>query len=84
MSLVLKMKLEGATANLLSPEDRVTYSLRAVHGDSNAPWSKFTPSGSLQFDVTNPDCPKLEAGDYLVTLTKVDAASAPKTQNPKP
>lgn len=70
MSVTLKMRLQTATKSLLT-DRQVNYDLCAVSGDENKPWSKFTPSGSLKFCVTNPDCPELEAGDYLVILTKI-------------
>lgn len=69
--LALKMRLAEAKADLLQPTSHVSYRLHAVTGDENKPWSKYTPNGSLAFDVTNPDAPQLEAGEYLVTLTKV-------------
>lgn len=72
MSLALKMRLDAATVNLLT-EHSVSYALTAVVGEENKPWSKFTPSGSLQFTVTNEKAPELEAGEYIVTLTKVEA-----------
>lgn len=70
MSLVLKMRLQTMTKNLLG-DPQVNYSLLAVSGDANKPWSKFTPAGKLEFTVTNPEASELEAGEYLVTLTKV-------------
>lgn len=72
MSLQLKMRLTGATKNLLGDKS-IAYRLDAVSADSpeNKTWSKYTPSGALQFNVTNEACPELEAGEYLVTLTKV-------------
>lgn len=41
----------------------------------NAVWSKFTPSGTLQFSVTNPDViGTIKAGAfYLVDLHECDA-----------
>jgi len=70
MSLQLKMKLQSATCTTESGQ--IDYRLEAVSGPENEPWSKFTPTGSLLFSVTNPACAELEAGDYLVTLTKVE------------
>lgn len=70
MSLALKMRLQTATKSLLA-DKQVSYILQAVTGDENKPWSKFTPSGTLSFCVTNPDCPDLEGGDYLATLTRL-------------
>jgi len=72
MSLQLKMRLTGAIKNLLD-NPSVIYRLDAVSGGSeeNKKWSKYTPSGALNFTVTNEACPLLEAGEYLVTLTKV-------------
>lgn len=70
MTLTLKMRLNGATKNLLG-EHQVSYRLDAVTGEENKPWSKYTPSGSLQFTVTNEAAPELEPGEYLVTVTKI-------------
>ncbi len=72
MALTLKMRLTGATANLLG-DHNVAYRLDAVSSDSeeNKVWSKYTPTGALQFTVTNKQAAQLEPGDYLVTLTKV-------------
>jgi hypothetical protein len=64
------MRLASATKQLLGDKS-VAYGLNAVSGEENKPWSKFTPSARLDFTVTNPDAPELEAGEYLVTLTKV-------------
>lgn len=71
MSLQLKMRLQAATKQMLG-EQQITYALCAVSGDENKPWSKYTPSGNLTFVVTNPAAPELDAGDYLITLTKVE------------
>jgi hypothetical protein len=64
------MRLNGATMNLIG-EHSVSYRLDAVSGEENKPWSKYTPVGGLQFTVTNEAAPQLEAGEYIVTLTKV-------------
>lgn len=73
MSLVLKMKLQTKTIGCINAEGAVSigYQLFPVSGEENKPWSKWTPGGQLQFTVSNPDCPELEPGEYLVTLTKV-------------
>jgi len=71
--LVLKMKLQAAVAAI--GDASIAYTLDAVTGDENKPWSTFTPSGRLAFSVTNPDAPKLEAGEYLVTLQRVEATA---------
>lgn len=68
--LALKMRLQTATKQLVG-DPSVAYQLYAVTGEENKPWSKYTPAGQLSFTVNNPDCPQLEAGEYLVTLTKV-------------
>lgn len=70
MSLALKMRLNGATKNLIG-EHSISYRLDAVTGEENKPWSKYTPAGALQFTVTNEAAPQLEAGEYLVTITKI-------------
>jgi hypothetical protein len=64
------MRLAGATKQLIG-EPSISYSLFAVSGEENKPWSKYTPAGKLEFTVTNEAAPQLEAGEYLVTLTKV-------------
>lgn len=73
MSLTLKMRLNGASKNLIG-EHNVSYRLDAVTGEENKPWSKYTPSGHLVFTVTNEAAPELEAGEYLVTLEKIAPA----------
>jgi hypothetical protein len=70
MTLSLKMRLNGATKNLLGAHT-INYRLDAVSGDENKPWSKYTPTGALQFTVTNEAAPELEEGEYLVELTKI-------------
>lgn len=72
MALQLKMRLTGATKNLLD-QSSIAYRLDAVTGGSeeNKTWSKYTPSGALNFTVTNEACTQLDPGEYLVTLTKV-------------
>jgi len=70
MSLTLKMRLSGATKNLIG-EHSISYRLDAVSGEENKPWSKYTPAGALQFTVTNEEAEQLGAGDYIVTLSKI-------------
>jgi len=75
MALRLKMKLGNVTSyEPAEPGGRMeAYSLHAVFGEANKPWSKFTPSGRLDFTVTNPDAERLEVGrEYFVTLEPAD------------
>lgn len=50
---------------------RVT--LNAASGEGNKSWSKWTPSGKLDFFVTNPDVfDAFEPGkEYFITLAEV-------------
>ena len=70
MALRLKMKLGSVTNYEPNEPGRAdTYYLNPVFGEENKPWSKWTPSGRLEFTVTNPDADKLELGrEYFVTL----------------
>jgi hypothetical protein len=36
-------------------EVAIDVTLSPVLGDENKPWSKYTPSGSLEMTITNPD-----------------------------
>ena len=49
--------------------------LSAVTGPGNEDWSKWTPSGELNFSITNPDAMKqFEAGkDYFIDFSPVEA-----------
>lgn len=70
--LTLKMQLTGKSGNLIG-EHRLSYRLDGVTGEENKPWSKYTPEAHLVFVVTNEAAPELEPGEYLVTLTRVEA-----------
>ena len=68
MALRLKMKL-WTTLQSAADGKNVSYNLAAVVGDENKPWSKFTPTGTLHFTVTNPDAEELKlGGEYFVTI----------------
>lgn len=58
----------------LSPGQE-TVALRPVYGDSeeNKTWSKYTPCGTLQMTITNPDVfGQIRPGDeFVVYLNKV-------------
>jgi len=69
MALVLKMNLASAQKQMIG-DTVINYKLYAVSGETNKPWSKFTPSGSLDFSVSNPQAEELGPGEYLVTITK--------------
>ena len=43
-----------ARGNGVPPKPTCSVRLCAVHGDDNATWSKYTPSGSIELQVTNP------------------------------
>lgn len=54
------------------------YLLAPVAGPGNEQWSKWTPSGILQYTVTNPECPDLVLnGEYYVDLVPVPKPEAP-------
>lgn len=72
MALTLKMRLNAANKAFPGGDLVATrYELAPVSGKENEPWSKWTPSGKLEFTVTNPEAPELEPGEYIVTLTKL-------------
>jgi hypothetical protein len=52
----------------------------AVYGPGNEHWSKFTPSGELKMQITNPAAlSQFEVGkDYLLTIEAAPKAEAPK------
>lgn len=53
----------------------VEIELEPVLGAGNEQWSRYTPSGSLNMVITNPDaCAAFEIGkDYLVTFESAPA-----------
>jgi hypothetical protein len=50
-----------------------TVRLKAAHGPGNEEWSKFTPSGSVELTITNPDAQgAFEPGkSYAVTFAPI-------------
>lgn len=39
--------------------------------EDNKEWSQYTPSGSLELHITNPDA-VIEFGEYFITLEKAE------------
>jgi hypothetical protein len=52
--------------------------LTAVYGDDNKSWSKWTPSGSIQLQISNPEAyDQLKLGQaYFVDFTPAPAKEA--------
>lgn len=59
-----------------APVARETVELQPVAGPGNEEWSKWTPSGKVEMQITNVDAlAKFEVGkDYFVDFTPVDTA----------
>ncbi len=74
MPLRLKMKVGCTTTYAAAAGEKNTnYRLDAVYGEANQPWSKFTPSGRLDFTITNPAAEDLENGrEYFVPIEAAD------------
>jgi len=55
------------------PADTSEVKLQAVAGPENAPWSKYTPSGELRMQITNPEAlSAFEVGvEYFIDITPV-------------
>jgi hypothetical protein len=51
-----------------------TIRMSPVYGEENRPWSKYTPSGSIEMNITNPPAAALfEPGKaYFVDFTEAD------------
>lgn len=43
----------------------------ATTGDENKEWSQYTPSGTIEMHITNPDA-EFEFGYYYLTFTKAE------------
>lgn len=52
----------------------MTVKLTAVMGEENKPWSQYTPSGSVEIAITNPDAVKqfTVGGLYFVDFTPAE------------
>ena len=68
----VKAKFEVASITDFGTQKEVN--LQAVYGDgdANKEWSKYTPSGNIKINITNPDAfNQFEVGkDYYVTFEK--------------
>lgn len=53
MAVTAKFEVQSITKHKWNPEAR-TVKLAAVAGDENKPWSIYTPSGSIEMQITNP------------------------------
>lgn len=58
----------------LIPGTAETVKLTPVAGDENKPWSMYTPSGSVELAITNPDAVKQfrVGGLYFVDFTPAE------------
>jgi len=54
------------------PKDQVSVVFNAVMGPENVQWSKWTPSGNLSMNITNPDLLNhfVVGKDYYLTLAE--------------
>lgn len=82
-----KMVLESKTPN---PDDPtiVDVKFRAVYGDGsdNASWSKWTPSGVIELQITNPAAHEpLEVGaEFYVDFSRVPPHAPVESTEPTP
>jgi hypothetical protein len=53
MAVTAKFEVQSITQHAWSGNAR-TVKLNAVSGDENKPWSEYTPSGSIEMQITNP------------------------------
>lgn len=53
MAVTAKFKVESITHHSWSPNAR-NVKLGAVSGPENKPWSEYTPSGTIEMQITNP------------------------------
>lgn len=60
-------------AKNLTQGEKITLNAVWGNGEANKEWSKWTPSGSLTMQISNPDaCGKLEVGkEYYLDITPV-------------
>lgn len=58
-------------------QDSCTVKLQPAMGDENKTWSKWTPGGSIEMSISNPDAFKqFKIGEYYF----VDFTAAPSTE----
>ena len=75
MTVRAKMRLVSKTDNAShrggTAVESTTVRLQAVQGPDNEAWSKYTPNGTLELNITNPAAVgALELGrEYFVDLT---------------
>ncbi len=67
----------GQPNSQTGPKAEVTQeqiTLAPVYGEENKPWSKFTPCGSMQLTITNPDAiGAFKPGEvYLIDIKPAD------------
>ncbi len=69
MAIVAKFKVDSVT-NHDGGNEQVK--LSAAHGSGNESWAKFTPFGSLDISITNPEAQKqlIPGKHYLLTFTE--------------
>jgi quercetin dioxygenase-like cupin family protein len=73
MAVAAKFKVDSITLH----EGMRGIRMSAVHGAPNESWSKWTPSGQLEFTITNPEAfTQFEVGKaYLLTFEESPAKS---------
>jgi hypothetical protein len=71
-------------ADAWNPKAKPTCSVRLtpVHGDENKTWSAYTPSGSIELQINNPDAYEaFELGKtYFVDFTSAPLAEADESK----
>jgi hypothetical protein len=65
-------RLQYTCESVTKHKEAEVVKLRAVSGDANKPWSKYTPAGEFSATITNPEAfDKFEPGkDYLLNITE--------------
>lgn len=79
MSLRLKVKCQSVK-HMGGTTPAREYLLTPVYGQGNESWSRYTPSGIIQFTVTNPEAPELAVDkEYFVDVAEVPTEASPST-----
>ena len=71
MSKTIKAKFTVITVTTFADGSKQVILNAAIHGEENKEWSKWTPSGEIKMNITNPDV-EFEFGDYYLTLEKAE------------
>lgn len=75
MAVRAKVKCDSITERQGSKTVKLQAVTSAGHNDPNKSWSKWTPSGSIELQITNPEAfNQFEVNkDYFVDFTPADA-----------